>query len=266
MTEGHDDIVRRDDIVRHEDIIELLGAYALDAVEPDEVTLVEDHLRSCPRCAAEVAEHREVAAMLAHTGTPAPEGVWDRIVAGLEEAPPELILPVPGPSGGAVVDLGARRRWVPSRWLPAAAAAAVLVVAGVFAGLALDDDGPGDVERQEVAALLEELAREVLNDPDARTVTLTTPEGGGLAAQAAVDVDGSGYLLGGSLPALDTGRTYQLWGVSDRVVVSLGVLGSSPDVVAFHVDEGIHTLVITEEVAGGVPSSSNPPIVLGEIS
>lgn len=252
---------------RHEDIVELLGAYALDAVDPEEAALVEDHLRTCPRCAAEVAEHREVAAMLAHSGAPAPEGLWERISAGLEEAPPELSVPVRAPAAGSVVDLGARRRSGSSaRWLPAAAAAAVLVVVGVVTGLALGDDG-GRPERSEVAASsLEELARDVLNDPAARTVELVRPDGGELAAPAAVDVDGSGYLLGGRLPALDPTRTYQLWGVSDDVVVSLGVLGSSPDVIAFHVDEGIHTLVITEEVAGGVPSSSNPPFLMGELS
>jgi len=253
-------------MTEHDDIAELLGAYALDAVDPDEAALVEGHLRTCPRCAAEVAEHREVAAMLAHTGAPAPEGIWERIVAGLEEPPPELTLPVSGRSGDGVVDLGARRRSrVPARWVPAAAAAAVVVlVAGLLTGFALDD-GSGGGDRI-AASSLEELARGVLNDPDARKVTLATPDGGELAAPAAVDVDGSGYLLGNSLPALDPDRTYQLWGVSDRVVVSLGVLGASPGVVAFHVDEGIHTLVITEEEAGGVPSSANPPFLVGELS
>src|SRR5687768_10822196 len=74
----------------HGEIQELLGAYALDAVDAAESDAIELHLRDCPRCRAEVEEHREVAAMLAHTGTSAPSGVWDRIVAsldGAEEAP-----------------------------------------------------------------------------------------------------------------------------------------------------------------------------------
>lgn len=255
----------------HDDISELLGAYALDAVDPDEAALVEAHLRECPRCTAEVAEHREVAAMLAHSGAPAPEGLWTRISASLEEAPPELQLPLGGPSTdsrtdtGTVVDLDERRRRRITRWLPAgAAAAAVLVVVGLVAGLVIADDGPDD--RPQVAApALEDIARRVLEDPSARQVTLAADDGD-LSAPVAIDADGSGYLLGETLPALDDDRTYQLWGVSDRVIVSLGVLGSSPGVVAFHVDEGIHTLVITEEEAGGVPSSSNPPFLAGEIS
>jgi anti-sigma factor RsiW len=251
----------------HDEVMELLGAYALDAVDPDEAALVEDHLRTCPRCQAEVAEHREVAAMLAHSGAPAPEGLWDRISSSLEETPPELSLPL---GRGEVVDLGERRRARPAtRWLPAAAAAAaVLVVAGVVAGFNLaDDDGGPDRAPQVAAPALEDLARAVLNDPDARRATLAAPEGAvEVAAPAAVAADGAGFLLGSSLPALDPSRTYQLWGVSDRVIVSLGVLGSSPGVITFHVDEGIHTLVITEEEAGGVPSSSNPPFLAGELS
>ncbi|MFP5322118.1 MAG: anti-sigma factor domain-containing protein [Acidimicrobiia bacterium] len=251
---------------RHDDIAELLGAYALDAVDPDEARLVEDHLRTCPRCAAEVAEHREVAAMLAHSGAPAPEGVWARISESLEEPPPELTLPLTG-RAAPVASLDDRRRSnrAPLRWLPAAAAAAaVLVVAGVVAGFALDE-GPSRSEPV-ASSSLQDLAREVLNDPDARKVVLSPPDGGEVAAAAAVDVDGSGYLVGSTLPSLDPSRTYQLWGISDRVVVSLGVLGASPGVVAFHVDEGIHTLAITEEEAGGVPSSANPPALVGELS
>src|SRR3546814_17505894 len=76
----------------HDEVQDLLGAYALDAVDDDERALVEDHLAECPRCRAEVHDHREVAALLAHGGQDAPEGIWDRIVGSLEEAPPALRL------------------------------------------------------------------------------------------------------------------------------------------------------------------------------
>lgn len=253
----------------HEEIIELLGAYALDAVEPHEAEVVEAHLAGCPRCAAEVAEHREVAAMLAHSGAPAPDGLWARIAESLEETPPTITLPLPGPprADARVVELGARRRG-PVPWLPVgAAAAAVLVVVGVVAGLLVAGDSGGAPDRSADVAIveLEDVARRVLNDPDVTRVTLTAPDGG-LEAPAAIDDDGSGYLLASALPALDPSRTYQLWGVHGDVVVSLGVLGAEPGVVAFHADEGLQALVITEEVSGGVPSSSNPAFLVGELS
>src|SRR5207344_1927274 len=80
----------------HTEIEELLGAYVCDAVDPDEAIAVEHHLQTCPKCRAEVAELREVTALLATADTPAPapEGVWDRIASSLEEMPPPLRLSV----------------------------------------------------------------------------------------------------------------------------------------------------------------------------
>jgi len=76
----------------HAELQELLGAYALDAVEPEEAAVIELHLATCPRCRHELAEHREVAALLGYAGGAAPSGVWDRIIASLEEPPPALKL------------------------------------------------------------------------------------------------------------------------------------------------------------------------------
>ena len=76
----------------HTELQELLGAYALDAVDGDEYDAVELHLRECPRCRAELADHREVAALIGHGGAAAPEGVWDRIVAAIEPVAPPMRL------------------------------------------------------------------------------------------------------------------------------------------------------------------------------
>jgi len=76
----------------HTELQELLGAYALDATEPDESAEVEAHLAVCPGCRAEVAEHREVAGALAFSGHEVPPGLWDRITTGMSEIPPPLHL------------------------------------------------------------------------------------------------------------------------------------------------------------------------------
>ena len=265
----------------HEELADLLGAYALDAVEPDERLAVEEHLVSCPRCAAEVAEHREVAAQLANTGAPAPEGIWARILDSLEEPPPELDLPVsprsaPAPTperapattgtGASVTSLADRRSV--RQWLPLSAAAAVLVVLGLLGGLLLADDDQSSPRNELAQPSLQDVARRVLNDPDSAKVTLASPDTAAqsLEATAAVEPDGSGYLIGTSLPALDESQTYQLWGLHGGAVVSLGVLGHAPEVVAFHLDDNITDLVITAEVAGGVTSSSNAPVVAGSMA
>lgn len=82
----------------HDAVAELLGAYALDALEPDEMAMVTAHLATCPRCAAEVDEYRSVAALLANAGGDAPQGLWDRISSELQaptttapDLPPRLV-------------------------------------------------------------------------------------------------------------------------------------------------------------------------------
>lgn len=253
----------------HDETIELLGVYALDAVDDDEKVAVEAHLAECPRCAAEVADHREVAAAMAFSGAPAPEGLWSRIVETLEEAPPELNLPLSAPV--ASLDSARAARAERSGWrtmlqpLPAVAAAVMLAI-GLLAGVLITagDDGPNETELLAQASL-EDVARRVLNDAKASKIVLESPSGE-LTATAAVDSDGSGYLLGTSLPALDPSQTYQLWGIAADTVISLGVLGESPGVVAFHLDKGVETLAITSEIAGGVPVSANAPLLVGNLS
>src|SRR5512133_3901972 len=111
-----------------DDIEELLGAYAMDAVDPDERSQVEDDLETSPRSRAEVDQHREVAALLAFGGAEAPGGVWDRIAASLEERAPE-----PGPELAKVLPIKSRtrRRW----WLGGLAAAAVAAIAALSVAL-----------------------------------------------------------------------------------------------------------------------------------
>ena len=57
----------------HDEAAELLGAYALDAVEVAERDAIEHHLNECPRCRAEVADHRTVASFLGSAGGRAPD-------------------------------------------------------------------------------------------------------------------------------------------------------------------------------------------------
>ena len=234
----------------HVEIEELLGAYALDAVDPDEAAVIDEHLESCPRCRAEVSGHREVAAMLGNTGGPAPEGVWERIAGSLEETPPPLRMPEPG---GTVTPLAKPRRAV-SRTVGLLAAAAVVVlvagIIGLFVGRAVDDGSE--------LPSFEELAAD-----DAAFARLAGA--GQLEAEAIVLPDGTGYLLVDELPDLDPERAYQLWGISGDSVISLGVLGAQPnDVMPFSAGGELDAVAITEEVAGGVVESEQDPLLLGE--
>ena len=59
------------------EIEDLLAAYAIDAVDDDERVLVARYLETHPDAATEVQAFRHAAALLAYTGGPVPDGVWD---------------------------------------------------------------------------------------------------------------------------------------------------------------------------------------------
>jgi anti-sigma factor RsiW len=246
----------------HDELQDLLGAYALDAVDTDEAQAVEDHLRSCPRCRAEVEAHRETAGWLAHGGAPAPDGVWDSIAGRLEDAPAPVelarILSWETPEHRAAVS-PRRRRAV--EWVAGIAAALVLVLGGVAV------NQQRQIDRLDSRAGIEQALASAVSNPRARQVSLDSPTGGDARVRAVVLPDGTGYLVAkDGLPALDDDRTYQLWGINDAKVVSLGVLGSRPTIVPFHTSGDVRTLAITEEERGGVVASKNQPIVAGQVN
>ncbi len=263
----------------HVEAAELLAPLALDALEANERAAVEGHAEACGACRAELADHREVASLLTEGWLAAPDGVWDRITAALDDAPPPYELapvvplqptrtgsigPAPAPTPAPprrspVVPIRGRRPWIGVAAAMVAAAAAVGVV-----GFSLDRARP---EPTEVVALtadaaLRQAAAVAARDPDSRRVSLES-EDGDLFARAVLAADGTGYLLDSNLPALPDDRTYQLWAVVGEETVSVGVLGPSPEDVVFSADGPIGALAITEEAAGGVVRTRNTPLVVG---
>lgn len=241
--------------MNHDIAQELLGAYALDAVDGAERDELEAHLQDCAKCRAEVSEHRDTAAWLAHAGAPAPDGLWDRIADSLEPVPPKLALV---PSGAAPAP---RRRYV-TTMLAAGLAAAALVAAVL--GVQVRQQAER-LDRVEIAVgdPLSAAAQTAMDAAGTRTVELTSTDGRTRVA-AVLTKGGIGYLRAGALPKLAAGRTYQLWGASDGRLVSLGVLGNRPGVVAFPT-EAYAAFAITEEESPGVVSSANLPVVSGAV-
>ncbi len=247
----------------HEEAVELLGAYALDALDPVEHQAVDRHVAGCPACRMEVAEHREVAGLLTPGwGTP-PAAVWDRIAASLEETPPALDMapviamkpreaPVTTGSAGRP-----RRRF--GAGIAAMVAVAAMAVVGVL-GVRLIEDRPD----RDYAARLEQSVDAALADPSARTVQLASTDGR-RSAEAVVLPDGTGYLVNDNLPVLPGDRTYQMWAVVGAAKISVGVLGPEPGIVPFKMHGDVSALAITEEIAGGVVASRQDPVVLGQV-
>jgi anti-sigma-K factor RskA len=254
-----------------DELDELLGAYALDAVDDDERQAVEDYLESSPRARAEVADHREVAALLAGTGSQAPDHIWTRIAGSLEEAPPQLRLAI-APTVPLTSEPGSRAetaRTATRRWLVATVAVAAAVILVLGALVVRQGTRIGDIE-DDLAAAVKELESVDIEaaaglasvDPANQTVDLV---GDGDTVVAVLEPDGSGYLMAGRLQPLGDDRTYQLWGIRGETPVSLGVLGPAPQVVAFRADGSFDALAISEEAAGGAVAPTAPSLV-GEVS
>ena len=101
-------------------------------------------------------------------------------------------------------------------------------------------------------------------DPEAVKVEMRSPDGA-LFVDAWVLPDGRGYLDRDNLPTLSPDRNYQMWAVVGENKISVGLLGSEPEPAAFVASGPVTALAITEEDAGGVVLSLQPPVVVGEV-
>lgn len=255
---------------------DLLGAYAIGAVDDDERAAVEALLARSPEARRELArlEHAVAALTDAEATRMPPEGAFDRLLGALRadddsdldldatagpDALPPLRLPPPdgGEPQGVVVPLASRRRWGP-RVLAAAASIAVAALAAtvVVQQRRLDDRGNASVVDRAQAALT----------ADGSRVGTLASDDGSLRVRAVVAPDGAGYLFADQLPALADGRTYQLWTVDGPAPVSLGVLGDRPRVVAFPAGVDVTTLAITDEPVPGSTGPTSTPLVVGKLA
>ena len=269
----------------HPQIQELLGAYALDAVEADEAALVAEHIEECPSCRDEVAGHREAAALLAHVGAPAPAGVWDKIAMELGGAGADDALADEADRAAAEIASLAERRaegsglrrapdarplgsapaargWFERRAQAVLLSAAAVVIAVLGVQLIRTEQRLDRAQEAAAARSLNDAALVASADPDARHVRLKSDDGS-RQADAVLLPNGQAYLLVHSLPELSKDQTYQLGAVVGDQKISVGVLGPKPTVTAFHYDDEPSVLAVTAERAGGVVASEKQAVMVG---
>jgi hypothetical protein len=219
--------------------------------------------------------------MLAHSdGGAAPEGLWSRIEGALGAEPPSLVLPIDrarsnrarrgGTGRRSIGRTGIGRTGIGTRGAVALAAAAVAaaLVVGIVVNVEMSRQGDrldqvaSSVERDGVRRA----AMAAMADPRGRMLQLEAVEGAGTATVVTMP-DGEGFLMAHDVPRLAKGRTYQLWAMTGDAntpaLVSAGVLGRGPDVVAFRAPAATHGFVVTAEADPGVTSSSQPAQLAG---
>lgn len=261
---------------------DLLGAFALDAVDDDERERIELHLLECPRCRAEVAEHREVASYLSQSGTSAPEGVWDRIAAELSPPAPPLRLTFvrddePAASAAEAAAVAGTAPVVPidagrnaSRRIRTRTMVAVISVAAcIVAALGVVAVGQTQRLNRVETALADRSVEDLAHDAMASSRLNVKLKGDVGTAEAVVGDSGQGYLIMNGFPAPKDGDVYQLWGKVDGTVLSLGTFGGDTRVVPFSVDpdrvDDIELFAVTQEKAPGVVSSKNDAVIAGTV-
>ncbi len=261
-------------MITHEEAGELLGAYALDAVDGAERTELEEHLVSCPRCRGELDGLREVAAAMGNGVERPPEGLWSSIASRLPEREGADDEPSPMPR----LETGARGRATfraaprsrrgrhPSAVATAVVVAAAAVAAAVVLGISLvrADDRVANLQA-EVAGQPSSVTA-ALAAPGHRLVELRGSSGTEVASFVVVP-DGRGYLVSSRLPSLGGDRTYQLWGIVGGRPVSLGLLGSTPRQAAFTMAGARRParLAITAEQAGGAVAPTGAIVASGTV-
>ena len=212
----------------HDDLKSLLGAYALDAVPPDEMRRLEDHLASCPECTHEMNLLRQASAQLAWLHPPEDPGdLVDRIASALPR----------------------RSRRVVTR--AAVAVAAVAVVAAGLLGGALVRERGRNTDLVHVVASAD------------RAVTLQARKGFSGRGRVYLARDRAALVLD-HVPDAGRGRAYQLWAIRDAKPVSMVVVGGTGHIEqAFGWTGRADAFAITIEPLGGSPVPTSNPVLTG---
>lgn len=237
----------------HDAIAELIPAYVLGALEPDEIEAVELHLLECPRCRAEVDEQRQVTALLPYLVEPRSVPVRARreLLARIDAAPVPIATRrrLPGP----LARLG---------WVAAVAAVLVAAVLGINSLRMQEQVKQKDME----LTAAQESQRAVARFVGSPRGFVTALESTGVApgAEGGVILDptrNAALLMVDGLPKPSPGQAYVVWMVRGSQHFNVGVLPvgndgratlyiSPPDALASY--DGI---VVTEESG---PLAANP--------
>jgi anti-sigma-K factor RskA len=231
------------------DLHQMIGPYALDALEADDRSRFEAHLAQCEQCRVELAGFQSTAARLGEAeATPPPPGLRDRLVGLVTETPQER------PVVTALAQRSRVRRVLPRIALAAASAAAVVGIGGFVVEHQRADDLSADQSH----------LTSVMSAPDASTTEAEVTGGGALKVIASHDRN-EAVVVGTSLADLSSDRTYQVWRMHDGKPTSVGLLGHGPGLLYVDDLDGADAFAITVEPAGGSDQPTSDPIAATQV-
>jgi anti-sigma-K factor RskA len=236
-----------------DDILDLLAAYALDALEPEDITRLHTLLEERPDLRATLAELRATVNQLPYAlpeATPPPD-LRQRVLdhaTGRAERKPAALAVMPGRVRSWLLALGG---------LAAAAIVAAAIgwgqVLGLQAELAqtrgtlAEVQATAEAQQQIIASLTGDGHGTLMRTPSGETVLVV------------------------KLPPLKPGRTYQLWRIPGDTPISAGLFTvDDQGVGAIAMAPGQQpqageTIAVTDEPVLGSPQPTMKPLIAGKV-
>jgi len=223
---------------------ELSAAYALDALDGDELRAYEAHLAGCERCREDVASFRETAAALAYDIQPLepPEELERRILKAARAERPNVV-PL-------------RQRWaVPSAALGAVAAVAAIAV-GIWAihlSNSLDKERSRNKSQNAIVAILSDC-------------TMTPAKGA--SARVCIAPTRKGVLSVDNLEPAGPGKTYEAWVIAGKRVEPAGLFAGGAGRTYLLLTKSVPavaTVAVTREKAGGVAAPTGGILISAKV-
>jgi Anti-sigma-K factor rskA, C-terminal/Putative zinc-finger len=240
-----------------------VGAYVVNALDPDELEAFEAHLAVCPTCSREVVEFGETAAELSVLASVSPPAALrGSILSAISEVRP---LPPEPPAEAseaepatnrtqtvesdirhAVNELALRRQQRRARVLT------ILVAAVVAAAVALGGVVYTLVQSRQAQVAQQAAETELLTAPDVQTYTATMKDGGQISFVVSRSLNRA-LFIGKDLPAVGSDRTYQLWTLEGERAIPDNLVAGGGDRKEFFREtlSGVTSLAVSIEAAGG---------------
>lgn len=249
------------------DARDLLAAWALDAVDDHERSVVERAIAADPELALEARGLLETTALLAGSVAAAPPpalradvlAIIAREAARSDEphaGTPVAAHEVPSSDTPHALIAPKPRRHGVARWQSFALAAVVAGALAVPTTLAIQNDQRASQVEQQMSAL-----ESAMRQPGAQLVQGEVDGGG---AAAAVLTDGEAVFTASDLPDPGAGRTYQLWRQDGDHMVSAGVLALHDGRVTTTVsaEVPVDVLAVSIEPEGGSDAPTTDPVLV----
>lgn len=244
-------------------IRELLGAWALDAVDDIERAAVERAIANDPELAAEARELRQTVSRIAEADAQQPpEHIREAVLARIAETPQAAERRQRRTEEPDQLTQSRRRR----RWQALAAAAAVIIAIAIPTGIAIDQADRADqaeLQAEEAAGLAQEQSEQLaqaLTDPSAELVAEDLPDG---SRAVAVLGESSALFAAHGMTELED-QDYQLWVLDDDQAISAGVLAWEDGRLTAQLSDvpADAALAVTAEPVGGSEQPTSDPMVV----